>query len=313
MSGSPYPCAQRVFVGVAALVLLTALVPTTGATTFPGRNGEIALAGGCGRIGLATESPRKVRWLTNPCPGNFDLQPSYSPNGRLIVFVRDQIGETELRIIRANGERERHLLGGANSGPLYNPTFLPQGRIAFTGPPPNAMSPTNNADTYVKKLGSPGYRRISRLEMSDYAPHGRTFVAIRNDDLILVSHRTGEPIRRLTHNNFVEFEAAFSPRGHKIAFVRKVPAARKGKVRLMLMGADGSGIRPLVFVRDSFTSPEFSPDGRWIAYCEDQAGEPISRDIVAVLIRDPQHKRVIADAPSSSGLCDPSWQSLRAR
>ena len=75
------------------------------------------------------------------------------------------------------------------------------------------------------------------------------------------SHR-----ERLTHNNLIDVEPAYSPDGRKIAFARFLP--RRNSYEIFEMDADGSRVRRLTYSGHdgAALAPTFSPDGHHIAY-----------------------------------------------
>src|SRR5215218_2381097 len=159
--------------GVALSLTLAALVAATPAqATFPGRNGAIAYAsngssGGPGTLfdtsGLYAAFPGRqdtrtvVRCeLTDYVPSGGDCaatdysSPSYSPNGRRIVF---DAGE-RLAVIDADGS-DLTLLSAvtANDG---DPAFAPDGkRLAFAG-----SNDRGTTDLYVRRLDGGSARAI---------------------------------------------------------------------------------------------------------------------------------------------------------
>jgi TolB protein len=61
----------------------------------------------------------------------------------------------------------------------------------------------------------------------------------------------------------------FSPDGNRIVF----ESNRAGHSQLLLMNADGSGVRVLVDGPGQLSAPRFSPDGRRVIYPRDLDGE----------------------------------------
>ena len=98
----------------------------------------------------------------------------------------------------------------------------------------------------------------------DVRPQGTiafSSVGVRHWDLY--SHAVGErEPTLLTRTSALDFNAAFSPDGRKLAFV----SDRDGNLELYIMNSDGSGLRRATknFAMDDH--PTWSPDGRRIAF-----------------------------------------------
>jgi serine/threonine protein kinase/Tol biopolymer transport system component len=63
---------------------------------------------------------------------------------------------------------------------------------------------------------------------------------------------------------------AIAPSGRQFAF----PVRRGGVTRLHVMNADGSGVRQIAEELDVLGSPDWSPDGQWIAVAANRNGQP---------------------------------------
>ncbi|MET0510406.1 MAG: hypothetical protein ABW135_01820 [Thermoleophilaceae bacterium] len=72
----------------------------------------------------------------------------------------------------------------------------------------------------------------------------------------------GKKLKRLTRNKGADGDAAYSPSGRKIAFVR----GEKRDAELWTMNANGSGKRQLTNNSFADASPAWSPDGRRIVF-----------------------------------------------
>src|SRR4051794_14573673 len=84
-------------------------------------------------------------------------------------------------------------------------------------------------------------------------------LAPRGWDLYVTDTATGKT-RRLTDHPALDYNAAFSPDGKKVAFVSE----RDGNMELYAVGADGGGLKRLTdeFALDDH--PAWSPDGKKI-------------------------------------------------
>lgn len=71
-------------------------------------------------------------------------------------------------------------------------------------------------------------------------------------------------VETLSVTDFKDYSPALSSRGHKIAFVSE----RKNKQSIFQMNIDGSSQEPLIEKDNLLQWPAFSPDDRYLAYCE---------------------------------------------
>jgi len=132
---------------------------------------------------------------------------------------------------------------------------------AIDGPNPQTVAApsgrTSNAAFSVScsplPLAAPGYDiAFSALDS-----------AVGNSEVYLLS-ADGTTLTNLTNNPSGDLGAAWSPDGHKIAFVSR----RTGTYQIYVMNADGSGQTQLT--SGSFSSsPSWSPDGTKIAFSRD--------------------------------------------
>ena len=267
--------------GLGALAAVTALACAAPAhATFPGRNGAIAFShsgssGGPGaitdRYGLAVVAPgspdmrdlilcRKTDDV--PSGGNCTVPlygaPSYSPDGRRIVF---DAGE-RLAIVNADGSGLTLLPGATvNDG---DPAFGPGGRrIVFTG-----TNDLGSTDVYVRRLGG-GQARVVASDASEPAWSSRNTLAYVSEGKIYAARATGIRRRLVTAGASPDW----SPDGRRLLLVRPLPTATVGLPlgRLYLVRADGRGLRRISRGR-TLSNPVWSPDGRWFAYDAFDAG-----------------------------------------
>lgn len=76
---------------------------------------------------------------------------------------------------------------------------------------------------------------------------------------------------RLTTSPNQHRAAAWSPDGRTLVFVESVDAPISGDILALSPGADR---QPTAIVKTRFAEnyPDFSPDGRWLAYASDESG-----------------------------------------
>jgi len=77
---------------------------------------------------------------------------------------------------------------------------------------------------------------------------------------------------RLTTSEYTQVPASWSPDGQTLAFVESHPVAATGSDIWALPLAGDRRPRPLLQTKFNETYPEFSPDGRWLAYVSNESG-----------------------------------------
>ena len=227
--------------------LALALVTVAGSAApaqaaFPGVAGPIAYSKvNVGEAedsgGLLVHGPRlrqRPRQLTSNAG---DVSPSYSPNGRTIVFAgnRDP-GNTRashLYLMNAGGSDVKAL----TSGDFYdsNPSFSPNGRQVV----------------FDRAVGS---SRISH---------------------IVIVNVDGSGLRQITNDAGTDYDPTFAPNGRRIAFVsNRDSSARSDRSNIFSIRPSGTHLRLLIGGRRNESEPDFSPNGRRIAFSSNRDHGP---------------------------------------
>ncbi len=96
---------------------------------------------------------------------NYSL-PSWSPDGRKIVFVSERDGNFEVYVMNADGSGQRNLT--RHPGHDSAPAWSPDGRkIAFT------TKRDGNFEVYVMNADGSGQQNLTRNPAPDRSPSGR--------------------------------------------------------------------------------------------------------------------------------------------
>lgn len=231
---------------IGAILALSTAMMTQAHATVPGKNGRIAyrryLNAAQTHAAIFTITPQgtRVRQITHPRRGFVTDEPDWSPNGRWIVYQREKKGEFPIRLfkIRPNGSDRTYLSSGC-------------GR-------------TWCADGYAAWL--PGGNRIAfGHEDCGNGPHSMPSVYIMRSD--------GTHDRRVTHRGvscatsyrYSDGSPAPAPSGKRLAFARS-DKKRDFNQAIFTVRLDGTGLKRLTPWRIDADQPDWSPNGRWIAF-----------------------------------------------
>ncbi len=195
--------------------------------------------------------------------GGFSADPSWAPNGHLLVFEHGPNNGCCVNIytIHPDGTRLRRLTTFTTQTRAGEPEFSPDGHwIAFEQFP--GVSPPSAI--FVMRADGTHIHRVTPLWMDaahpEWAPDGSVIV-FNNDFTLLIGdiftiHPDGSGLTRLTHvipQGKAYFRPDFSPNGEKIVFNKFNP---DGPNRVLVMNADGTGIK--VIAANGF-APDWGP------------------------------------------------------
>jgi len=230
----------------------------SGAEGEPDEGGLFAARNG--RLNQLTENPA-------------DSQPDFSPDGRMIAFVRDG----DLWAMRADGSAQHAVTGGPEVD--GRPHFAPNGRYllferaAATGAP---------RDLYTVRPSGAGLRRLTTSAADEreatFSGNGRAIAFVRGfaepgggsaDDVFTV-RPSGAALRRLTRTGRVdEFAPRFFARG--IVFSRGQSGEGPGAYAdVFTMRGNGRGVRALIRGAGSAYVEDVSPNGRLLLFRRSQ-------------------------------------------
>lgn len=268
-------------VGVLPMSILAAIVLALAAAllaaaepagaAFPGTNGKVVFVSE--RDGNEEIYTRNVDGTVRRLTNNpaRDFEPAFSPDGGRITFTSTRDGNEEIYVMTDVGSGLRRLTFHPEND--QNPVFSPDGeKIAF-------------------ESGRAG--GTNQIYTMNASPEGPTNVP-----------------RRLTFNNpggAIHPAWSLTPEGEKIAFAGVVD----GNLEIFHMNAaDGSNRARLTFNGVFDGRPNFSPDGKKIAFYRGtlQAG---TSDIF-VMNLDGSDQTNLTDGPGESG-SDPTWSPDGAR
>ncbi|MDQ1348714.1 MAG: eukaryotic-like serine/threonine-protein kinase, partial [Acidobacteriota bacterium] len=252
---NPWPMRLAWLAGGAALGALALI-----GFRAPAKSAREAAGGGESR-------PFALRRLTE-LPGA-ELQPTLSPDGRMIVYASAAAGNLDLYLLRVGGDRAIALT--TDPADDSRAAFSPDGeRIAF-------RSERDGGGLFVMGATGESVRRVTDAGFDpSWSPDGRRLVYATeevfdpvsrdgNSELWIVEVDSGGKTL-LSSGDAVQ--PAWSRQGDRIAYW----ANTQGQRDLWTVAAAGG--EPVVVTRDAATdwSPEWSPDGRWLHFASDRGG-----------------------------------------
>jgi Tol biopolymer transport system component/imidazolonepropionase-like amidohydrolase len=215
-----------------------------------------------------------------------DLDPSWSPDGRRIVFRGERHGRTGLWLLEPGTAAPRQLTqlrdpDGFDGQAAWSPDG---GAIAFVRlvPPDSASREWRSRLAWIDPAGGEAHE----LPVADaaghdfrdpaWAPDGRRLAVVANSArdargggrLWLVERRTGRATP-LTRRTAVALAPTFAPDGRRIAFFAPDSVDR---TQLWVMMVDSAGAAPVRLTGQADVTPtraRWTRDGRWLLYGAD--------------------------------------------
>ncbi len=196
-----------------------------------------------------------------------DEHPCWSPDGSQVAFLsnrRDLDKPSQVFLIPSDGG-EAHPLTEIE-GEIDELSWSPDGkRLLCTVRKTDPEAVEQRDDAEKKKLGvvSRHYDRLFyKLDGYGYLPKERKHIWI-------IDAHTGKARQLTNHPVLDESNPTFSPDGKWIAFVSnrlEMPDQNPDAIDLFVMPASGGALRKIETPVGEKSMPNYSPDGKWIAY-----------------------------------------------
>lgn len=278
-----------------------AVVPQRGELDWSPDGRNIAFDGDSA-IYLLSIADSSLHRLTDPEPLVDDWGPSFSPDGKRILFVRGAEARSSSEIMEvplSSGEPTR--IVGERNRVLGPPRWSSDGRsIIFSSDqgshPALWRVPTDGSDPPVEINDTGWYPAVSHRGFRLAYQRTTRNLSIWQMDL---SHSSGQQSRVLlpaTSETDQGPGPQFSPDGKKLAYM----SDRSGTMEIWVSDRDGSNPVQLSAVGDAGT-PRWSPDSRAIAF--DGRGR-WARNIYVVSLLSGEARPI--SAPKEESVC-PSW------
>lgn len=235
--------------------------------------------------------------------------PSWSPDGRWLVFESDHQSFRDLYRVDADSGEVRRLTTSEHGN--FEPQVSPDGqRIAFVS------SRDGNAEVYVMDAGGGAEERLTAFHRDDWAPRwspdGRTlaFMSDREGvERIYLMNPDGTNQRRLTARTGEtgethESELTWSPDGSRIAYVLRGAHGSEVWVTEVATGTSRRISDP--GARDD-ANPAWSPDGAYLVFSSRHRGNTDLHMVRA----DGTGRVRLTTAPGADWL--PRWSAERPR
>jgi Tol biopolymer transport system component/DNA-binding winged helix-turn-helix (wHTH) protein len=233
-------------------------------------------------VRLSPEDGQKVR-LTSPSKSwPNDVDPAFSPDGRMLAFVRRRspgsfLGQIFVLALSPNGDTEREPIQVTFRNQwIGSPAWSADGReVLFSAGKGNSWLwklrfPLAGEPKQLFSLGDAAgepaiSQRLNRLVYTRFMYQANTWRV----EMSAAGGKASPPVRLLSSTR-TDYNAQYSPDGKRIAF----HSTRSGLPAIWVSNSDGSNAKQLTFLDAPLTgSPRWSPNGERIVFDSNLTGQ----------------------------------------
>lgn len=289
--------------------------PTGAVVGATGRIAYVVKEGNENYIYLMDASGKSTKKLTSCLEG--ECYPSWSPDGKKIVFQRQEDGAA-IYVMNSDGTNIKRLSGAAARD--VRPSWSPDGKkIIYT----HVVKPSDTSvpDTEINVMNADGTNVKTILPSNGtfnieprWSPNGKKIVFMRGvvgvGQHIYTMNADGSDIKQITTIG-ANGDPAWSPDGSRISFGSNREGG--GKLNIFTMNADGSDVKQVTHFLPPYEAGDtsWSPDGKKIVFEWDVDGkgqsDPNVKAEVWIVNADGTGAASTGQACSSVG-CSPRWQ-----
>lgn len=267
---------MRRFIRFAAAALSALIMIAQPArAAFPGNNGKIVYAKDSSIFSINADGTGRTH-LTDPT-NSYDWDPSWSPDGSMIAFVRSKSTGENLLVMDADGSNVSTTLAEADLpsafGVIQKPAWSPDGiTIAFCAVNQN----TFKGKIFTVRVDGTGLTKLSGGADSDcspaWSPDGSTIAVDSLDknlyeNIVLLSADGSTRVTLVSGGN--TYSPNWAPSGAMLVFTKGgfFPGSGARTSDIYTVNVDGSGLTQVTNTPNRWEQePAWSPDGTRITF-----------------------------------------------
>jgi Tol biopolymer transport system component len=244
-------------------------------------------------------SNEKTRFFMSVISRDNNRQPSWSPDGKFIMFTSDRDMDWELYSINLDTQAVSRVT--KSPGPDFDPSWCRDGKVVFV----SDRDGQTGVDLYILDVTTGGVTRLTHdpafLNVAPTCtPDGRAviFTTNRDGDFEIYSIATEtRAVNRITFSPVQDWNPQVSPDGKSIVFQSQV----QGNSEIFVMDITGRNLRRLTFNPGEDVDPAWSPDGKKIAFASNRDGN------FKIYVIDATGENEVVLTPDTNNNLHPVW------